>query len=135
MHGGKSKIKHGLYSRYKQGRLAAAAERHITDPRVKDLRDEVGILRAMLEEQLEDDNRAGIVAIIDVIRKTVSSLVQIEEGLKLTLDVSQVQAMMAQVVAIIREEVRDPDTIGSIATRIRALQALPRPLAERTVGE
>lgn len=133
-HGGLNPIKHGMYSRYKQGTLAEKAEEFAAEPGIKSLREEVGILRAMLNRQLENEDDSGIVGLVDTIRKTVTALVQIEEGLKLTLDITQVQAMIKQVTVVIQEEVADAESVSKIADRLRRLDVLPRPMAAEVVG-
>lgn len=137
-HGGATPLRgDGRVSKYAVGRLAENIRTYSNDPHIKSLRDEIGLVRGLLGAFLdrtqtlaEDGDDAAallvasepIMAMTDQIRKLAVSLTQIEEGLRLTLDVSQVKGLAAQFVQIISEEVTEPETRKRIATRIATLE-------------
>lgn len=135
-HGGNAPIKHGMYSRYTFGRLEELVSRFKEDPDLKSLKEEVALLRAVLQDNLRrfgvlDDGEEGLAAslaftdtvlkITEGIRKCVHSLVQIEEGLKLHLDIGQINAMVLQITTIITQEIRDDGTKDRVISRLAQL--------------
>lgn len=76
LHGGRTPVKTGRYSRYLRGNLKDVLERHAAE-RVSDLREEVAVLRATLTRALEmwqqfhdKESTAGELTAMDLVRRT-----------------------------------------------------------------
>ncbi len=140
VHGGKAAIKHGMCSRYTFGRLQESVDKFRNDPDLKSLKDEVALLRVLLQDNMtrfesalsnvgnDEDALASSAGMTDLImknvegiRRAVMSLVQIEDGLNLRLDVTQVHAMVVQITTIVKHEVRDEETRERIVERLGSL--------------
>jgi len=93
---------------------------------VKSLRDEIGILRILMEEILNkctDSNQLLIYSskISDLaikIEKLVTSCHRLEARMGMLLDKSAALSLAGQIVDIIGQHVSDPDTIDSISSGI-----------------
>ena len=133
-HIGGRKLKHGQSSLFHSGKIKKLAERHASDENIKSLRGEIGLLRGFLEKMVDQTNLSKIaekdlmslLKTVDEIRKAVKTLVQIEDGLKLVIDVKQVHMILVQVSNIVKQEVQDERSRNRIAKR---LGELVRPVA------
>lgn len=138
MHGGRAPIKSGKYSKYKVEFLKKVKE-FANSPNLKSLSNEIGILRALLMNQLQKITEQGdfnpgnepspraaalLAGIIEPIRRSVETLVKIEDGMRLTLDIPDLKAILEQIVQIIHEEVKDHNITKRIAERFETL-AIP----------
>jgi len=132
MHGGKARIVTGTTSKYKGG-LRERMKRFINSPNVKSLRDEVATSKALLDQAIDaydeatkddsfDFGRAAELAhLIDKTRTAVESLGRLEEGLRLTIDMPQMESILTQIVAIIKEEVPEEGVVMRIGNRLKKL--------------
>jgi hypothetical protein len=131
-HGGRSgrPIKHGLYSKFLTADIAEKIEKYLEDPQIKDLRNEIATIRALMETHLESIKSSAefrkrttkILQVADGIGKLVEKLVKIEDGLKLRIGVEELQPVVAQIVNIINKRVEDGDVKNRIAKDIRNIK-------------
>lgn len=104
----------------------ARLEELIEHPEVKSLREELGLLRILLEEELNSCRNATdlmlksnrIADLIMRIEKIVVSVHKLEKSSGLLLDKSAAIQLAAQFVDIINQEVKDPILIDRIATKL-----------------
>ena len=97
-----------------------------TSPDIKSLRDEIGILRIMLEDQLnscEDSNdlivKSAILSDLTLkIEKLVTSCHRLENSMGQLLDKQILLQFANEVIGIITSEVTDKIVIDNIATKI-----------------
>lgn len=127
-HGGCTPIKHGRYSTVK-GPLAEKMSKHETDPDPANLIPELSVLRALLEgflgkyEETPEVLIGGAEKLIDGIRKTVDTIHKMQTRDLLTS--RELEAAAAQIVLIVQEEVKDPDVLRRISTRLSTALFLP----------
>jgi len=133
LHGGMSlkgtqsmRYKHGRYSKYAKQKVMEKIEKFRSDDDVRDLREELAILRGLLHSYLEhhtdilDDKRIDtLTKLTDKIEKTVSSLKVIEEGHTFTL--KNVNNIILQLVKIVQLRVTDTRMKKAIAQDIKKL--------------
>lgn len=101
-------------------------------PKVKSLREEMGILRMMLNEKLESIhdqqqllmNAGAIVEMTREIGKLAGTAHKIEKDMGQLLDKTQAEAWVTDIVEIISRFISDPDTLMAISELIiESLQA------------
>lgn len=129
LHGGKSPVKHGLYSKYTNHRLADMIDKLAQDESLLDLRQTIAAQQALIIDilnQLEsgdleyDPRLAEVVAgIADKLGRNTERHFKITEGEKYILQIEEVQKVVEQVVLIVREEVKDPATAQRIGARLQ----------------
>lgn len=129
MHGGtqerKSLANAGLKN-YRLTKFRSQIERLGSSDGVKSLRDEIGILRVMMEERLNQCNDAAdlllqshiISDLAMKIEKMVYSCTRLESTLGQTMDKQAILNFASQVIGIIGEHVQDPDTLDLISSAI-----------------
>lgn len=119
----------GRQSRYKNETLGESINKFRNDPDIKCIRDEIAVLRALLEnamKRIEDSASAialtpALEELCNNIGKQVERLVKIEDGLKLTVSVVDIHVMVNQVVEILSQEVDDERTLDKIKKRLQGL--------------
>lgn len=124
-HGGIKNKSKGLRN-YALTKWRAKVERQVDSPHIKSLRDEVGILRTLLEERLEtvkDSHdlilQTGPISdLIIRIEKLVVSCNKLEGALGETLDKAAVLNFAGIVISILQEELTDSSQLNIIADRI-----------------
>lgn len=124
----KTGLRNLLLTRYR-----AAVERLVDSDHLVSLRDEIGVLRLLLQTKLElcqseTDlalESAPIGDIIVKIEKLVKSCSILEERADLLLTKQQVLGFASKVVGIISEEINDPEVVDRIANRIIVTIAQP----------
>lgn len=131
-HGGnkqiESKQRQGLRN-YRLTRWHAELERHSTSPQIKSLRDEVGILRMILESRLNQiEDTSGLLlqshTIADMvgrIEKAVVSCQKVENMTGQMLDKQDVAEFGSRIIAIIHSHVKEPETLAAISREILTL--------------
>lgn len=122
-------FKHGKRSKYAKEQVIQRIKRFKNDQDARDLRDELAILRGVLDSYIDasnenapilsDESVRTIVSIIDKIEKVVSALKVIEEGQ--TFTIKNVNNVLLQVVKIIKVRVKDPKTRSIIANDLKGL--------------
>jgi len=132
MHGGNRQIisqqNAGLKNLRLTNWLARLTIDHVNSPEIKSLRDEIGILRILLEEKLAQcENSFDLIthtpAIVDLIMKIeviVSRCHKLEESMGKLLDEDTLMQFAGEVVQIITAEVEDAELVGRIGKKILA---------------
>lgn len=125
MHGGKTPIKSGLYSKYAPKRLADKIEEARNDPDLLDVRGvisfQVSLLNDFIEKYKGGDlpfNAEAIsllLTISDKLSQNIERLNKIENGETYNVKIEAVQKTIIQVVEIIKHIIPDPKTREKIA--------------------
>lgn len=111
---------------YRLSKWRAKVAHFANSPEIKSLREEIGIVRMILEERLNACNSvndiftysSSISNLIDRIEKLVSSCNKIETKLSTTLDKQQILTFTSEVLNIISDEISDADILERIGDRI-----------------
>lgn len=111
---------------YRLTKFQAMLERHADAPGIKSLRDEVAILRILMEERLNkcQDNtdlilQSGPISdLVMKIDKVVSSCHKLEGSMGQLLDKSAILLFASQVIDIIGQVVTDKEQVEEIGARI-----------------
>jgi len=131
VHGGNAQIqsqdKQSLRN-YQLTRFQARLEKHATSPVLKSLRDEVAILRMMLEDRLNQCQdttdlllwSGPIGELVLKIDKVVNSCHKLEASMGQHLDKNQLLAFATNVISIVSNNVPDVKTLESISNQILA---------------
>lgn len=134
VHGGNvanQKIRDASLTAYRQSKWQARIQAHGEHPRVKSLRDEIGILRILMEERLETVHTpfdfiaaAGPISdIVDKIARTVQAADKLEKSMGEHLDKQALLTFGSEVIGIIANNIKDTDVVDKIANEI--MQAIP----------
>lgn len=120
----------GRQSRYVCEALGDSINKFRNDPDIKCIRDEIAVLRALLENAMTriTEEPASLLLfapaleeLCNNIGKQVERLVKIEDGLKLTVSVVDIHTMVNQVVEILTQEIDDEDALAKIKKRLQGL--------------
>jgi len=111
---------------YDLGKFQARVDKFKNDPKIKGLREEIGILRMILEEILKrcEDTHDILVAsskiaqIINQIKETVISASKLESALGETIDKIQAMQLAEAIITIIVKYIDDKDVLDMIANDI-----------------
>jgi hypothetical protein len=131
-HGGYPQDKDEAEKRnYNLGLWQCQLQQKLESSTIKSLRDEVGILRILLEKTISrctDDQdlllQTNIISdLISKVERTVVSCHKLEQSLKNVLDKQEVLQLASEILAIIAQNVTDSNIIKTIATDIQALFA------------
>lgn len=104
-------------------------DEQVDNPNIKSLREEIGIMRVMLQQRFDMAKSAGelvlisgsVSEMISKIGKLVQSCHKIEIDLGQLLDKTQASQLAQETVAIISKYVEDPDLLGMIAEDLMAV--------------
>ena len=102
-------------------------QRQANSPRLKDLNEEVGILRMMLEEQLLKAERendlllyaAPISDLVTKVERTVLACHKLEDQMGKLLDMNQLFVFVEMVIEIISNNINDPEALERIGNQIQ----------------
>lgn len=132
LHGGATPIKHGLYSKYTNHRLADMIEKLSEDEDLLNLRKTIAFQQSLILDilnRLDDGNLEmdqGIIntlsSLADKLGRNIERRQKVEEGEKYILQIEEVQRIIEQVVIIIKEEISEIDVINNIAERLEGLR-------------
>ena len=111
---------------YRLGRFQASLQRHADSPAIKSLRDEIGILRILMEEKI---NRCTDVAdlllisgplsdLVMKIDKVVTSCHKLENSMGQLIDQQAILQFANSVIGIVGSHIHDPDVLGTIGDEI-----------------
>jgi hypothetical protein len=127
-HGGRAgrPIIHGKYSKYPTKAIKDAIEEFQNDPDLRNLNDEVIILRALIANIAENDGLVGMdkegnpmikhmTDLVDTLGKTIERSTKIETMEKGNLTLAQVDLMMRQVINILKTHCGACNNILNIA--------------------
>lgn len=118
--------KYGLHSRVTRLDIAEAAEDFLKNPEVFDLREEIAILRALVAHMVNNGATDDAIEAIERLVKSVQRFSDIERGRQMVVNVVDVVAAMDQVVGVIRNHVRDRETLERISNDLRRLHLFPQ---------
>ena len=104
----------------------ARLEQKTLSPNIKSLRDEIGILRMMLEEQLNRCNdpldlvlqSAAISDLVLKIEKLVTSCHRLENAMGQLLDKAALLQFASEIITILQAHITDPVVLSTIADQI-----------------
>jgi len=121
--------KQGAIRNYQLDKFKAKLSRHATSPAIKNLRDEIAILRMVLEERLNKCNDAGdlilqsgpISDMVMKINKVIESCHKLEGSMGQLIDKQAILQFASEVIAIIGEEEDREYVIEKIGSRIMKL--------------
>ena len=131
MHGGHGQetaaAQHAL-TNYRLTKWRASVEHHASSGKIKSLREEIGILRMLLEERLEtchDTNdlllySGPLTDLVIKIDKVVTSCHRLEGSMGQLLDKSALLQFASEVITIVSDEVKDEVALNNIANRLMA---------------
>ena len=133
LHGGESprgmdagRYKTGEHSKYSKDEVLKKIKKFRDDDDVRNLRDELSILRGILHSYIEankniiSEKRIDTIGkLCDKVERLVSSLKIIEEGH--TFTIKNVNNVLLQVVKIINNRVADPDVKNQISNDLRRM--------------
>lgn len=124
-------FRHGRYSKSMPEHLASRYAEALTDSRLLELRDEISLvdvrmadLLAKLDEEVKPDDSEvwkEILSTVEVRRNLVESERKRLVEMSATLTIKEGMAMIAAVVALVRQHVTDPRAIQAISTGIDKL--------------
>ena len=114
---------------YQLTKFKARFERHAESANIKNLRDEIGILRMMMEEKInrcadETDLMLQSGPISDMvlkIEKVVGSCHKLEGSMGQLLDKQAILQFAGEMIAIIAEEIKDQAVLDSITNKLMAV--------------
>lgn len=119
--------KHGKYSKYAKHKVLDLIAKHKKDPDIRNLRNELSILKGILEAHMlfrdnliSEDSQKNITELIRNISQLVDTIKRVEEGY--TFTVKNVNNVLVQVVRIIQKRVADPLTRRQIAGDLREMR-------------
>ena len=129
MHGGNKQlesIKNKSLKNYRAGQWQARINRFSESPQIKDLREEIGILRMLMEERLtfcETPHdlllQSHIISdLVTKIEKTVASCHKLEASLGQHMDKTALMGFAQQVISVISINIDDRDTVDIVANGI-----------------
>lgn len=129
MHGGNKKrdsMAQASLRNYSLGQWQSRVEDFATNPQIKNLREEIGILRIMLERIILSCNdqvslimySGKISEMVMKIEKLVVTCHRLESSLGMMIDKLAAQQLSDEIVSIISEFVVDPNVVTQIADRI-----------------
>lgn len=129
LHGGASPIKHGLYSKYTDHRLAEMVDRLAEDEELLDLRKSIALQQSIIlsilekldegELQFNQSLAKTLNTLADKLGRNIERRQKVEEGEKYILEITEVQNIVNQVVTIVDEEVKDGEAVKRIAGRLK----------------
>lgn len=134
-HAGNRAVEAGESDRLSNYRLQIYQQRladKAGSPQLKSLKDEIGILRMMIETRLnacsdEMDlmmQSSSIATMVTQVEKLVSSCHRMDELTKNTLDRSELATFANQVLNIIQKHVTDADALDTIASELLSAVAM-----------
>ena len=135
MHGGSGQLRAQekiRKSNYQLTRWQAQVDKMTDSSEIKSIRDEIGILRMVLEEKLNAlttptdllMSSRTIALLVDQIQKTVVSCHKLESSMGQLLDKQAIISFATELIAIIKEELDDqPEKMEAIANKIIATAA------------
>ena len=129
MHGGGKQADENKKTQLRNYQLTRLAERvgqFSNNPNIKDLRDEIGILRMTLEkilEQCDTDNKLlmytdKITNLVEKVNKLVESCQRMEEKNNNLLDRKVVIVIADSIVTLIGQYIADPDVLMELGRKI-----------------
>lgn len=132
VHGGASTVsaeQKQSYRNYQLTKFKARQERHATSPQIKNLRDEVGILRMMMEERLNkcrDDAdlilQSGAISDLALkIEKVVGSCHKLEGSMNQLLDKQAILQFASEMISVISEEIKDSVVLDRITNKLMVI--------------
>jgi hypothetical protein len=132
MHGGNKALiseKKQAVNRYRLTKWQAQVERFKSDSEIKSLRDEIGILRVLMEERLNHCqtnldlilHSGPISDLVVKIEKLVRSCHEIDKDFGSLLDKQQVLNIADQMVTILNEELKDPIVLEKIQKKFLSI--------------
>ncbi|KIL36217.1 hypothetical protein SD71_09735 [Cohnella kolymensis] len=129
LHGGASKIKHGLYSKYLKHTLSDTVQSLLDDPDLINLRQQIAFKQALLldrinqfEAGMSPDDIRFFADLSEKVSRDIERLNKIEHGEKYILQVAEVQAVVQQITLIIHQEITDDYVIERVASRLSQLK-------------
>lgn len=135
MHAGGRRVKLKTEARYKRLKeeLAIRLGDHANDDQIKNIREEIGILRLVLETRLnacQDDVQLLVASqaigdMVDKITKAVQACHKLEISLGQTMDKQQLATLFDKVLDILSKHIPDPATLEVIAYELTALAEEP----------
>ena len=122
---------------YNLGRYQARLEKHADHDKIKSLREEIGILRILIEDRMnacQSDvdlaiNSGPIAELVMKCEKLVTSCNKIEGQLGELMDAAKAVQFAQELVEAIADEIRDPDQLNRIADLVG--EAVERALAPK----
>lgn len=130
MHGGSNQVEQKKIRNYELTKLQARLERHADSPQLKSLREEIGLLRMLLETQLnkcETDidlltHSQSIGDLVCKVEKLVVSCHKIETGLGQVLDKTTLMTFASKIIDMLGTQLKDqPDVLDRLASDILTL--------------
>lgn len=135
LHGGNNKSSHGLYARHNMPSLKEAIEKAADDPATYridtqlalqqgSLKEFMAKLEAGIDHEITDEERAMLLALSDLVSKTLERKARIESTQQHTMRIDALEPILNGVIEIIRRFVPEEATRERIA---QALMAIPMP--------
>lgn len=108
---------------YRVAQWQEAIQNKADHPRLKSLREEIGILKLTLESKLEQIKNPielsmrskGIIQLVDSIRDTIKTAQHLEKDLGILFDKTQLIGFVSEIIEIITLHVKDPETLQNIS--------------------
>jgi len=132
LHGGASPIKHGLYSKYTDHRLAEMIDKLSDDEELLDLRKTIALQQSLILSILErlDNNELEfnqslaktLNSLADKLGRNVERRHKVEVGQKYVLEIREIQNIVNQVVMIVKDEIEEPKVIKKIAGKLKEVK-------------
>lgn len=129
LHGGASRVKHGLYSKYTKHKLSEVVQSLIDNPELTNLREQIAFKQALvlnrldqLKENLTAEDTKFLSELSERVSRDIERQHKIEHGEKYVLQVEEVQAVVQQITTIVIQEVRDQEIVERIGNRLQDLK-------------
>lgn len=127
MHGGKTPIKHGLYSKAAPIYLKERIDRFLQDPKLADMNQQLALTVSVIDELLErlkeadlnlnNETRFLLFKFIDLATKITERKAKLE-ALN-TITPKHIHMILEQTASIIKRHVKDRDILSAIANDLR----------------
>lgn len=128
-HGGKTPVKHGLYSKYTKHKLGDKIQELASDPGLLDLRQQIAFKQSLILDKLDQlqgyinsEDSEMLTMISEKVSRDIERLHKLENGEKYVLQIEEVQAVVNQIVIIIREEVQDQALLERLAGKLQEVR-------------
>jgi len=133
---GREKMEKESLKNYRLTKFQAQIQKYVDSPNIKCLRDEVGILRVLMEEKLNQCSDAKdliyqsgpISDLVIKIEKLVTSCHKLEGSMGSLLDKQAIIQFGSELITLISSEIKDEEVLASISQKLLTL-------INKTIGE
>lgn len=117
IHGGKTPVKHGLYSKYTGQKLRDQVKAFAEDPELLDMRPQIAILVALTQQLLDKVEQQGhfgpfdadaLATVAEKTTRAIERYIKVTEGTKHTIKIEHVSVIIEQIIQVANDTISDP---------------------------